>query len=43
MYYFSISFPSKNRILYFDNETNYNNWVNVIKKATGYTNLYNSP
>ena len=39
MYCFSIAFPSKNRIYYCDNETDYNNWVNVLKKATGYTNL----
>ena len=39
MWCFSISFPSKNRVYYCDNETDYNNWVNVLKKATGYTNL----
>ena len=39
MWCFSIAFPSKNRIYYCDNETDYNNWVNVLKKATGYTNL----
>ena len=39
MYCFSIAFPSKNRIYYCDNETDYNNWVSVLKKATGYTNL----
>ena len=39
MWCFSISFPSKNRIYYVDNENDYNNWVNVLKKATGYTNL----
>ena len=39
MYCFSISFPSKNRIYYCDNETDYNNWVSALKKATGYTNL----
>jgi serine/threonine protein kinase len=39
MYCFSISFPSKNRVYYCDNETDYNNWVEVLKKATGYTNL----
>ena len=39
MYCFSISFPSKNRVYYCDNETDYNNWVNALKKATGYTNL----
>ena len=39
MYCFSISFPSKNRVYYCDNENDYNNWVAVLKKATGYTNL----
>ena len=39
MYCFSISFPSKNRIYYCDNETDYNNWLSALKKATGYTNL----
>ena len=39
MWCFSIAFPSKNRVYYCDNETDYNNWVNVLKKATGYTNL----
>ena len=39
MYSFSISFPSKNRLYYCDNETDYNNWVAALKKATGYTNL----
>jgi hypothetical protein len=39
MYCFSIAFPSKNRVYYCDNETDYNNWVDVLKKATGYTNL----
>ena len=39
MWCFSIAFPSKNRIYYCDNETDYNNWVKVLKKATGYTNL----
>ena len=39
MYCFSISFPSKNRVYYCDNETDYNNWIAALKKATGYTNL----
>ena len=39
MYCFSILFPSKNRIYYVDNETEYNNWIAALKKATGYTNL----
>ena len=39
MYCFSILFPSKNRVYYCDNETEYNNWISALKKATGYTNL----
>ena len=39
MFCFSISFPSKNRVYYCDNEQEYNNWIDVLKKATGYTNL----
>ena len=39
MFCFSISFPSKNRVYYCDNETEYKNWIDVLKKATGYTNL----
>ena len=39
MYCFNILFPSKNRIYYCDNETEYNNWISALKKATGYTNL----
>ena len=39
MYCFSIAFPSKSRVYYCDNEKEYNNWITVLKKATGYTNL----
>ena len=39
MFCFSISFPSKNRVYYCDNETEYKNWIDALKKATGYTNL----
>ena len=38
-YCFIIVFPLKNRVYYVDNETDYNNWISVLKKATGYTNL----
>ena len=38
-YCFSIAFPTKNRVYYVDNETDYNNWIIALKKATGYTNL----
>ena len=39
MFCFSISFPSKNRLYYCDNEQEYKNWIDALKKATGYTNL----
>ena len=39
MYCFHILFPSKNRVYYCDNETEYKNWITALKKATGYTNL----
>ena len=39
MYCFNILFPSKNRIYYCDNEEEYKKWIDVLKKATGYTNL----
>ena len=39
LYCFNILFPSKKRIYYCDNETEYNNWISALKKATGYTNL----
>ena len=38
-YSFTIISSSKNRVYYCDNETDYNNWIDVLKKATGYTNL----
>ena len=38
-YMFKIIGPTKNRDYYCDNEEDYNNWVSVLKKATGYTNL----
>ena len=38
-YSFTIISSSKNRVYYCDNETDYNNWIAVLKKATGYTNL----
>ena len=39
MYCFSIVFPSKNRVYYCDNEEEYKNWIDALKKAIGYTNL----
>ena len=38
-YCFTIISPIKNRDYYCDNEQDYNNWVSVLKKATGYTDL----
>ncbi len=38
-YSFTIISPSKHRVYYCDNEDDYNNWIAVLKKATGYTNL----
>ena len=38
-YCFTIISSNKNRDYYCDNEENYNNWVSVLKKATGYTDL----
>ena len=38
-YMFTIIAPTKNRDYYCDNEEDYKNWVSVLKKATGYTNL----
>ena len=38
-YSFTIISSSKNRVYYCDNENDYNNWISVLKKATGYTNL----
>ena len=39
LYCFSITFPSKSRVYYCDNEKEYNSWIAALKKATGYTNL----
>ena len=38
-FWFTIITPTKNRDYYCDNEEDYNNWLSVLKKATGYTNL----
>ena len=38
-YSFSLIFPSKTRVYYTPNKTDYENWVNKLKEATGYTNL----
>ena len=38
-YNFTLISPIKNREYYCDNEQDYNDWVSVLKKATGYTNL----
>ena len=38
-YGFSVVYPTKTRFYYVDNENDYQNWINCLKKATGYTNL----
>ena len=38
-YSFSVVYPSKTRIYFCDDENKYKNWIENIKKATGYTNL----
>ena len=38
-YCFTIISSNKNRDYYCDNEEDYNNWVSVLKKAIGYTDL----
>jgi hypothetical protein len=38
-YSFSLIFPSKTRVYYTPNKTDYENWVSKLKEATGYTNL----
>ena len=36
---FSVLYPAKTRIYYCDNEKQYKEWIENLKKATGYTNL----
>ena len=38
-YSFSVIYPTKTRVYYCKNEKEYNNWVEKLKIATGYTNL----
>ena len=38
-YAFSVVYPAKTRIYYCDNEKQYKEWIQNLKKATGYTNL----
>ena len=38
-YSFSVVYPTKTRIYYCDDETQYKLWIENLKKATGYTNL----
>ena len=38
-YSFSVIYPSKTRVYYCKDEKEYNNWVEKLKIATGYTNL----
>ena len=38
-YSFSVVYPSKTRYYYVENENDFNNWIEKLKIATGYTNL----
>ena len=38
-YSFSVVYPSKTRVYYCNNETEYKTWISKLKLATGYTNL----
>ena len=38
-YGFSVVYPAKTRYYYVDSESDFNNWIEKLKKATGYTNL----
>ena len=38
-YCFSVVYPKKSRLYYVDNEVDHLNWVKVIRKVTGYSNL----
>lgn len=38
-YSFSVVYPTKTRIYYCKDEKEYNEWVEKLKVATGYTNL----
>ena len=38
-YGFTVVYPTKTRFYYVDNESDYQNWIECLKKATGYTNL----
>ena len=36
---FSIIFPNQMRFYYADNEKDFNTWISIIRKVTGYSNL----
>ena len=38
-YSFSVVYPAKTRVYYCDDENQYKNWIEKLRKATGYTNL----
>ena len=38
-YAFSVVYPAKTRIYYCDDENQFKNWIEYLRKATGYTNL----
>ena len=39
LFCFSVVYPKKSRFYYVDNEEEYQTWVRLIRKATGYANL----
>lgn len=39
LFAFSVVYPKKTRFYYTDSETEHKNWMNAIKKVTGYANL----
>ena len=39
LYCFSVVYPKKSRYYYVENEEEYNTWMRLIRKATGYANL----
>ena len=39
LYCFSVIYPKKERKYYTENEEDYREWVKIVEKATGYSNL----
>jgi hypothetical protein len=40
-YCFSVVYPKKSRFYYVDNISDYNLWIDNVRKVTGYANLSN--